>query len=177
MNDEDNFLRAIQADPDDAMLRLVYADWLEEQGDVRGEYLRLTHQLTQFPSRLQQLKSQIDPNWLTVLESGRIKPRLRVRRGAMMGVEWPIYDGQNIIGRADDQPTDIDVSDQEPSDRIYSSLQHAVIHFENNKLAIEDLNSANGTFVNRNRVIPGQRIFLQANDIVQIGNVHLIVLF
>ncbi|OAI55079.1 hypothetical protein AYO44_02770 [Planctomycetaceae bacterium SCGC AG-212-F19] len=32
MNTEDDFLIAIDAAPDDAALRLVYADWLEEHG-------------------------------------------------------------------------------------------------------------------------------------------------
>src|SRR5262249_39432087 len=33
------------ASPEDAGLRLVFADWLEERGDPRGEYLRLDCQL------------------------------------------------------------------------------------------------------------------------------------
>ena len=40
MNDQ-VFIEAILASPDDASLRLVYADWLEERGDPRGEYVRL----------------------------------------------------------------------------------------------------------------------------------------
>jgi uncharacterized protein (TIGR02996 family) len=38
---DDAFLRAILADPDDDIPRLVYADWLEERGDPRGEFIRL----------------------------------------------------------------------------------------------------------------------------------------
>ena len=37
----DAFLRAVLADPDDDAPRLVYADWLEERGDPRGEFIRL----------------------------------------------------------------------------------------------------------------------------------------
>jgi uncharacterized protein (TIGR02996 family) len=44
MNDEAAFLAAIHTAPEDDNLRLVYADWLEERGDLRGEYLRLEHQ-------------------------------------------------------------------------------------------------------------------------------------
>jgi uncharacterized protein (TIGR02996 family) len=40
MNEDAGFLQAILAAPDDHDLRLVYADWLEERGDPRGEYLR-----------------------------------------------------------------------------------------------------------------------------------------
>ncbi len=39
--DEDNaFLLAVQAAPDDAHVRLVYADWLDERGDPRAEFPR-----------------------------------------------------------------------------------------------------------------------------------------
>jgi uncharacterized protein (TIGR02996 family) len=38
--DDAGFLQAILAAPEDTALRLVYADWLEERGDPRGEYLR-----------------------------------------------------------------------------------------------------------------------------------------
>jgi uncharacterized protein (TIGR02996 family) len=71
MNDEAGFLRAIQDNPDDDDARLVYADWLEERGDVRGEYLRLEHQLAQIPARLAQLRGQIDPAWLAVVTKRR----------------------------------------------------------------------------------------------------------
>jgi pSer/pThr/pTyr-binding forkhead associated (FHA) protein len=38
---------------------------------------------------------------------------------------------------------------------------------------IEDLNSSNGTFINRNRLYPGQRRVLHVNDIIQIGTVQM----
>src|SRR5438045_2432766 len=38
--DDANFLQAILAAPEDDALRLVYADWLDDRGDPRGEYLR-----------------------------------------------------------------------------------------------------------------------------------------
>jgi len=44
---EETFLQALREQPDDNNLRLVFADWLEERGDARGELLRLTHLLTQ----------------------------------------------------------------------------------------------------------------------------------
>jgi pSer/pThr/pTyr-binding forkhead associated (FHA) protein len=66
-----------------------------------------------------------------------------------------------------------DIEDQEPPDRIWSSRQHALITCENASLRIEDLNSANGTYVNRNRVLPGQQLELKANDVIQIGTVQL----
>ena len=40
MSDRESFLAAIIADPDDDGARLVYADWLEEQGDEQAELIR-----------------------------------------------------------------------------------------------------------------------------------------
>jgi hypothetical protein len=101
------------------------------------------------------------------------QPRLLVLRGQKRNVEYPVYEGLNFIGRADEKPVDIDLEDQEPPDRIWCSRQHACLSFENNELFLEDLNSANGTYVNRTRIYPGQKRQLAPNDIIQIGNVQL----
>ena len=100
-------------------------------------------------------------------------PRLKVLRGQRINVEYPLYEGDNYIGRADEKPVDIDLEDQEPPDRIWSSRQHALIHSENGVLTVEDLNSSNGTFINRTRLYPGQKRVLNINDIVQIGTVQM----
>src|SRR5271163_1929332 len=47
MNDESAFTQAMQENPEDTALRLVFADWLDERGDARGELIRLLHTLTQ----------------------------------------------------------------------------------------------------------------------------------
>lgn len=103
------------------------------------------------------------------------QPRLKVMRGLKVGVEFPIYGDYNYIGRADDKPVDIDLEDQEPPDRVWCSRQHAVIHFDEaaGTITLEDLNSSNGTYVNRNRVYPGEKKPLNPNDVVQIGTVHM----
>jgi uncharacterized protein (TIGR02996 family) len=41
----DAFLRTVLDHPNDDSPRLVYADWLEEQGDPRGEFIRLQIEL------------------------------------------------------------------------------------------------------------------------------------
>lgn len=43
--DDSPFIDTIIANPDDDGPRLVYADWLEERGDPRGEFIRLQIQL------------------------------------------------------------------------------------------------------------------------------------
>jgi uncharacterized protein (TIGR02996 family) len=44
---EEAFHFAMRDDPDNSAPRLIFADWLEEQDDPRGELLRLGHALTQ----------------------------------------------------------------------------------------------------------------------------------
>jgi len=101
------------------------------------------------------------------------KPKLVVQRGQRVGTEYPIYEGDNYIGRTDEKAVDIDLEDQEPPDRVWSSRQHALLNFADGQLTLEDLNSTNGTFVNRIRVHPGQKCSLRVNDVIQIGTVRL----
>jgi uncharacterized protein (TIGR02996 family) len=78
-----SFLRAIAREPDDDAARLVFADWLEERGDRRAEYLRLDSRLQRLAeaepgyadlkSRWQELRSRLSPSWLTVLGRSEIE--------------------------------------------------------------------------------------------------------
>jgi uncharacterized protein (TIGR02996 family) len=45
MTQDEAFLQAILDEPDDDALRLIYADWLMEQGNPRGEFIRLQVEL------------------------------------------------------------------------------------------------------------------------------------
>jgi uncharacterized protein (TIGR02996 family) len=79
MLDDANFLAQLEANPTDDAARLVYADWLEEQGDassaVRAEFLRLTARLATAKTvksktlrkRLQELAAGLDTDWLGVV--------------------------------------------------------------------------------------------------------------
>jgi hypothetical protein len=107
---------------------------------------------------------------------GGAKARLLVMRGLRPNWEYQLFEGRNVIGRADQQPVDIDLQPREPEDRVWSSRQHAVIICEGDVMAIEDLFSANGTYVNRSIVPPGTKRPLQVGDIIQIGEVQLKVL-
>jgi uncharacterized protein (TIGR02996 family) len=64
MSEEAQFLRALQESPGDDTARLVYADWLEERGDPRSEYLRLYCRVLQDARRLRVLRLGIAPDWL-----------------------------------------------------------------------------------------------------------------
>jgi uncharacterized protein (TIGR02996 family) len=71
--DDNGFIEAILESPEDDSLRLIYADWLEERGDIRAEYLRLVHQQAQIPLRLAQLRKQLDPAWLANVSKWKVK--------------------------------------------------------------------------------------------------------
>jgi hypothetical protein len=105
-----------------------------------------------------------------------VKARMLVLRGAKAGMKYPIYEGRNILGRADQQPVDIDLELLEAPGRIWSTRQHAVITCKKNELVIEDLNSTNGTYVNRKKLHPLVRYPLKGGDIIQIGEVQFKVL-
>jgi uncharacterized protein (TIGR02996 family) len=75
--DHTQFLDALAAQPEDDALRLVYADWLEEQGDPRAELLRLEVQRLAWPdaegpppdvvTRIQALRIGVGVAWLATV--------------------------------------------------------------------------------------------------------------
>jgi uncharacterized protein (TIGR02996 family) len=87
--EDEAFLRAIEAAPGDESLRLVYADWLEERDDPRGEYLRLEEKLRAMPyaspdrqaagRRWRESRASLDPAWLRRVEGDAILPSWALR--------------------------------------------------------------------------------------------------
>lgn len=79
--DEDlAFVRAVVATPADVAPRLIYADWLDERGDVRAEYLRsdvgLSTESRESPGwaerykRLKQLRRGLNNVWVVAVSRG-----------------------------------------------------------------------------------------------------------
>ena len=102
----------------------------------------------------------------------KIEYKMIVLRGQQKEIEYRLVPGNNLIGRTDSKPVDIDLDKQEDPKKIWVSRQHAVIHVGEN-VSIEDLNSSNGTYVNRERIFPGQKTTLKPGDMIQIGSVLL----
>jgi uncharacterized protein (TIGR02996 family) len=77
------FLRAISEDPADVAQRLVFADWLEEQGDWRCEFVRLDCTLRTLPddrpppqdlaARWETLRTRLSPGWRLILGRSAIE--------------------------------------------------------------------------------------------------------
>lgn len=102
-----------------------------------------------------------------------LRPVLVVLRGMRIAVEYPLYNGRNIVGRFSDKPVDIDLTAQEPVDQIWCSRNHAALVADGASVYVEDLNSLNGTWVNGQKVLPGQPRVLKPGDVVQIGTVQM----
>jgi uncharacterized protein (TIGR02996 family) len=77
MADEAAFLEGLWADPDDEELRLVFADWLEEQQDPRAELLRTVIALRRVADpqehlalwgRLEQLREGASAEWVAAAD-------------------------------------------------------------------------------------------------------------
>jgi hypothetical protein len=102
-----------------------------------------------------------------------LHPKLVVLRGLRIGLEYPIYEGRNTIGRFADKPVDIDMMNQESAEQIWCSRQHAVVIFDGSAVSIEDCNSLNGTWLNGQRVGAGQRRLMKSGDVLQVGTVQM----
>jgi uncharacterized protein (TIGR02996 family) len=78
MDEEQAFLRAISAAPDDNTVRLIYADWLEERDDPRAEFVRAQVHLRELapddPAGTslrvweRELRAGCPPYWLAMLD-------------------------------------------------------------------------------------------------------------
>jgi uncharacterized protein (TIGR02996 family) len=79
-SDDAALLRAVLANPADDAPRLVYADWLDERGDPRGEYLRADLEVArpqprgrwflEKVERAQELQARCDPGWVLAVSRG-----------------------------------------------------------------------------------------------------------
>jgi len=78
VSDQQAFMNSIIDDPDDDLPRLIYADWLEEQGNPRGEFIRLQCAMAELPwydpgqkaleFRANQLRKKHQREWVEELD-------------------------------------------------------------------------------------------------------------
>src|SRR4029078_1438463 len=94
MHHQAAFLDAIIPEPDDDAPRLIYADWLEERGDPRAEFIRAQCELVKLSlddplrvgleTRERQLLKEYEKEWVGVLTE--ISPHRKFRRGLLENV-------------------------------------------------------------------------------------------
>jgi FHA domain len=103
------------------------------------------------------------------------RAKLQVVRGGRKGQEFPLEDGNNLVGRWDPETgafPEVDLDQDDPEAKI--SRKHALIRFEAGKITVEDIGSLNGTYVNRQpRLMPGNPVELKSGDEIIIGKTFL----
>ena len=103
------------------------------------------------------------------------KARLKVVRGGRKDQEFPLEDGNNLVGRWDPETgafPEVDLDADDPEAKI--SRKHALIRIAEGKITVEDIGSLNGTYVNRgNRLQPGTPVELKTGDEIIIGKTFL----
>jgi hypothetical protein len=111
----------------------------------------------------------------TAAAGAPFKAKLSVVRGGRKGQEFPLEDGNNLVGRWDPETgsfPEVDLDADDPEAKI--SRKHALIRIDAGKITIEDIGSLNGTYVNRQpRLSPGSPAEIKSGDEVIIGKTFL----
>lgn len=104
---ESAFLEAVRDAPDDDGPRLVYADWLDEQGDPRGEFIRVQCELARLPrddpnrgelrARSDALQAEHVRTWVRDLTP--FVSAVHFRRGFVDGVTMTLSDFCSFAGQ------------------------------------------------------------------------------
>jgi uncharacterized protein (TIGR02996 family) len=124
---ENDFLQEILANPDDDGPRLIFADWLEERGDPRGEFIRVQIALANLPEddpgrgklllRQRKLWKAHEDQWFPLADKS-YQYFSEMRRGFLEHIDIPVDEfvtrGQEFFDQiplrsvrffpADDQP-------------------------------------------------------------------------
>lgn len=88
------------------------------------------------------------------------------------GSFWPIYSGRMQLGRASGEGgPEVGIPDASASSR------HASVHADpsTGQAYVEDDGSRNGTFLNENRLPPGERRQMRDNDRLRLGSTTFVV--
>jgi hypothetical protein len=89
-----------------------------------------------------------------------------------LGQFWPLYQGQNVVGRRDAAPG-LDVQIDHPT----TSSRHAVIYASARpgRLKVEDVGSTNGTQLGEMQLERGRKYELKDGDTIRFGGYSLVV--
>lgn len=121
---------------------------------------------------------------------------LIVKTEGIVPESFPLHLGRNLLGRKTDEVSNVDINlgiikekdniseflPQIGSGHVskYTSRAHCIIHCslnENNEVVflLEDLDSANGTYINCIRLDTGDLVYLREKDVVQAGYVKFFI--
>lgn len=99
--------------------------------------------------------------------------RLEVVRGQEVGRSFSIGAGASTLGNGLNGEPGIDLGSLEGSGPRRMAARQAQLECTSVGLSLCDLDSPGGTFVNRQRILPGQSCPLRSGDVIQLGAVQL----
>ncbi|WP_165243632.1 FHA domain-containing protein [Paludisphaera soli] len=100
---------------------------------------------------------------------------LEIAKGREPGRRYALERDETTIGNGPWAPGHLSLADQEGESPRRMAERQAALRRESDGLAIRDLDSPGGTFVNRQRLFTGQERALLPGDVVQVGSVQLVV--
>jgi hypothetical protein len=98
---------------------------------------------------------------------------LETVRGREAGRVYLLARGETILGNALDGGPGLDLAHQEGESPRRMAARQAQLELGAQGLCVRDLDSPGGTFINRQRLLPGQSRSLQPGDVIQLGGVQL----
>jgi hypothetical protein len=98
---------------------------------------------------------------------------LEVVRGREAGRVYPLGRGATVLGNALNGVPGLDLAPHEGDSPRRMAARQAQLDLTPQGLTLRDLDSPGGTFVNRQRLLPGQARALQPGDLIQLGGVQL----
>lgn len=98
---------------------------------------------------------------------------LEVVRGRETGRTYALARGATVLGSKPDGASAINLGPQEGDGPRRMAPRQAEVDCGTQGMTLRDLDSPGGTFVNRQRVLPGQQRPLQPGDLIQLGSVQL----
>ncbi len=92
--------------------------------------------------------------------------------GLELGAFWPVYQGQNQLGRRGAAPG-LDIEIDHPT----TSSRHAMLYASARpgRLKIEDSGSTNGTFIGEQQIERGRRVEVRDGDTIRFGGFATVV--
>ena len=107
--------------------------------------------------------------------AGRLRGKLVVQPGGV-ALALPAKKSEIIIGREDPVSNNFPEIDLTLLGGVEGgvSRRHARLYLQDGDLVVEDLNSVNHTFVNKQRIQPGQPARIQSGDELRLGRLVLV---
>ena len=121
--------------------------------------------------------SRGNPKWGTRSIGKRLYLHIQ---GSVESLEYELQDGaEMIVGRFDVETNKAPEIDLTPfgADEKGLSRNHAVLTYQNGSLKVADLNSANFTYLNGQKLLPRQPRLLRDGDEIRLGRMLLTIQF